>query len=127
MEIKEIGKLGTVNNFEHFVKCSKLLTVPHSLVETGFTSNQEEEKRLNSDAYQNVIANSIVSGGLNYFGRNKEDVNRDGATDIKDIAFMARNHNMKTASTSLEKYMDINNDGIIDIYDLVLVSKKILP
>jgi uncharacterized lipoprotein YddW (UPF0748 family) len=99
--------------------------MPAILVEAGFLSNEEEEKKLNSDPYQNIIAESILTGILDYYGIIKEDVTKDSIVDIKDISSMARNYNKKTDTSSDEKYMDINNDGIIDIFDLVLVSKKL--
>lgn len=44
--------------------------IPSILIETAFISNPEEEKRLNSAAYQRKLANSILAGARNYFRRN---------------------------------------------------------
>jgi N-acetylmuramoyl-L-alanine amidase len=44
--------------------------IPSILVETAFISNPEEEKRLNSESYQNKLADSIVSGIRKYFAKN---------------------------------------------------------
>lgn len=99
--------------------------MPAILVEAGFISNAEEEKKLNSDAYQNIIAASLLAGVMDYYGIYKEDINKDSIIDIKDLSTMAKNYNKKTDTSSDEKYMDINNDGLINIYDLVLVSKKL--
>jgi N-acetylmuramoyl-L-alanine amidase len=44
--------------------------IPSILVETAFISNPEEEKRLNDDAYQDKMANAIVTGIKRYFERN---------------------------------------------------------
>jgi N-acetylmuramoyl-L-alanine amidase len=44
--------------------------VPSILVETAFISNPEEERRLNSEAYQEKIANAILRGIKAYFARN---------------------------------------------------------
>jgi N-acetylmuramoyl-L-alanine amidase len=41
--------------------------IPSILVETAFISNPEEERRLNSDAYQNKLADAIVAGIKDYF------------------------------------------------------------
>ncbi|MGY0398636.1 MAG: N-acetylmuramoyl-L-alanine amidase [Ostreibacterium sp.] len=41
--------------------------IPSMLVETAFISNPEEEKRLNSPAYQEKLASSIAKGVENYF------------------------------------------------------------
>jgi N-acetylmuramoyl-L-alanine amidase len=44
--------------------------IPSILVETAFISNPAEEKRLNDDAYQNKMANAILSGIRRYFAKN---------------------------------------------------------
>lgn len=44
--------------------------IPSILVETGFISNPEEEKRLNDAAYQDKMATAIVNGIKRYFKRN---------------------------------------------------------
>ncbi len=41
--------------------------VPSILVEGGFLSNPEEERRLNDDNYQNKLAWAIYTGIMNYF------------------------------------------------------------
>ncbi|MGF1548510.1 MAG: N-acetylmuramoyl-L-alanine amidase [Thiotrichales bacterium] len=41
--------------------------IPSVLVETAFISNPNEEKRLRTDAYQNRVAESLLSGIKNYF------------------------------------------------------------
>ena len=40
--------------------------MPAVLVEVGYLSNNEEEKRIISDAYQNKVAEGIVLGIQNY-------------------------------------------------------------
>lgn len=44
--------------------------IPSILVETAFISNPEEEKRLNDDAYQDKMADAILSGIRKYFAKN---------------------------------------------------------
>jgi N-acetylmuramoyl-L-alanine amidase len=44
--------------------------IPSILVETAFISNPAEEKRLTDDAYQNKMANAILSGIRRYFAKN---------------------------------------------------------
>lgn len=44
--------------------------IPSILVETAFISNPDEEKRLNDEAYQDSMANAIVSGIRRYFAKN---------------------------------------------------------
>ncbi|MGF1643591.1 MAG: N-acetylmuramoyl-L-alanine amidase [Thiotrichales bacterium] len=41
--------------------------IPSVLVETAFISNPQEEKRLRTDAYQNKVAESLLSGIKTYF------------------------------------------------------------
>ena len=45
-------------------------TMPAALVEVGFISNPEEERRLNDDAYQNKMADAVLSGIKRYFAAN---------------------------------------------------------
>lgn len=44
--------------------------IPSILVETAFISNPEEERKLNDDAYQDRLANAILSGIKRYFASN---------------------------------------------------------
>jgi N-acetylmuramoyl-L-alanine amidase len=44
--------------------------IPSILVETAFISNPEEERKLNDDAYQERLANAILSGIKRYFSSN---------------------------------------------------------
>ena len=44
--------------------------IPSILIETAFISNPEEERRLNDDAYQNEMADAIISGIRKYFAKN---------------------------------------------------------
>ncbi|MGQ9685345.1 MAG: N-acetylmuramoyl-L-alanine amidase [Thiobacillaceae bacterium] len=44
--------------------------IPSILVETAFISNQEEEKKLNDDAYQDRMAAALASGIKRYFEKN---------------------------------------------------------
>jgi N-acetylmuramoyl-L-alanine amidase len=41
--------------------------IPSMLVETAFISNPDEEKRLRNGSYQNQLADSLLSGILDYF------------------------------------------------------------
>ena len=71
-----LGELGGIN---HLHKASvelagfavlKAPDIPSILVETAFISNPEEEKRLNDDAYQDKMAEAILSGMKKYFAKN---------------------------------------------------------
>ncbi len=44
--------------------------IPSILIETAFISNPEEERRLNDDAYQDKMAEAILSGMKKYFAKN---------------------------------------------------------
>ena len=44
--------------------------IPSILIETAFISNPDEEKRLNDEAYQERMANAVVSGIKRYFAKN---------------------------------------------------------
>lgn len=44
--------------------------IPSILVETAFISNPEEERRLNDNAYQEKMADAILSGIRKYFAKN---------------------------------------------------------
>mgnify|MGYP003588706161 CR=1 FL=1 len=44
--------------------------IPSILVETALISNPEEERRLNDEAYQNKMAEAIISGVRKYFAKN---------------------------------------------------------
>ncbi len=44
--------------------------IPSILIETAFISNPQEEKRLNSETYQEQIADAILAGIKDYFAKN---------------------------------------------------------
>ncbi|MFZ2855509.1 MAG: N-acetylmuramoyl-L-alanine amidase [Rhodocyclaceae bacterium] len=71
-----LGELGGINRLH---KASveqagfavlKSPDIPSILIETAFISNPEEEKRLNDDAYQDKMAEAILSGMKKYFAKN---------------------------------------------------------
>ena len=71
-----LGELGGINRLH---KASveqagfavlKAPDIPSILVETAFISNPEEERRLNDDAYQDKMAEAILSGMKKYFAKN---------------------------------------------------------
>ena len=71
-----LGELGNVGNLH---KASveqagfavlKAPDIPSILVETAFISNPEEERRLNDEAYQDKIAEAVMSGIRKYFKLN---------------------------------------------------------
>ena len=44
--------------------------IPSILIETAFISNPQEERRLNDEAYQDKMAEAIISGIRKYFAKN---------------------------------------------------------
>ncbi|SBT05698.1 N-acetylmuramoyl-L-alanine amidase AmiC [Candidatus Accumulibacter aalborgensis] len=71
-----LGELGGINRLH---KASveqagfavlKAPDIPSILIETAFISNPEEEKRLNDDAYQDKMAEAILSGIKKYLAKN---------------------------------------------------------
>ena len=71
-----LGELGAINRLhkdsveQAGFAVLKAPDIPSILVETAFISNPEEEKRLNDEAYQDKMADAILSGIRKYFARN---------------------------------------------------------
>jgi N-acetylmuramoyl-L-alanine amidase len=71
-----LGHLGEINTLHKSAveqagfAVLKSPDIPSILVETAFISNPEEERRLNDDAYQNKMADAILSGIKRYFASN---------------------------------------------------------
>ncbi len=71
-----LGELGSINTLHKAgveqagFAVLKAPDIPSILVETAFISNPEEEKRLNDDAYQDKMAEAILSGMKKYFAKN---------------------------------------------------------
>ncbi len=71
-----LGELGVVNTL-HKAQVEqagfavlKAPDIPSILVETAFISNPDEEARLNDEAYQDRIADAVMSGIRRYFAKN---------------------------------------------------------
>ena len=69
-EVKKIGKLHKPRVEQAGFAVLKAPDIPSVLVETAFISNPDEERRLNSEAYQNDLANALLKGIVNYFSQN---------------------------------------------------------
>ena len=69
-EVKKIGKLHKPRVEQAGFAVLKAPDIPSVLVETAFISNPVEERRLNSEAYQNDLANALLKGIVNYFSQN---------------------------------------------------------
>lgn len=71
-----LGQIGDINKLhkQHVEQAGfavlKSPDIPSILVETAFISNPEEERRLNDDAYQDKLVNSIFVGIKQYFATN---------------------------------------------------------
>lgn len=53
------------------------------------------------------------------------DINKDGTTDLKDIAAVSQNYGQKVTESNFNTIIDFNKDGIIDLYDLIMESRQI--
>ncbi len=69
-ELGGINRLHKANVEQAGFAVLKAPDIPSILVETAFISNPEEEKRLNDDAYQDQIAEAILSGIKKYLAKN---------------------------------------------------------
>jgi N-acetylmuramoyl-L-alanine amidase len=71
-----LGRIGEINNLhknrveQAGFAVLKSPDIPSILVETAFISNPDEEKRLNDEAYQDKLVDSILSGIKKYFASN---------------------------------------------------------
>jgi N-acetylmuramoyl-L-alanine amidase len=68
--LKEIGGVNTLHKAQveqAGFAVLKAPDIPSILIETAFISNPEEERRLNDPAYQDQLADAIVSGVRRYF------------------------------------------------------------
>lgn len=71
-----LGHIGEINTLHknHVEQAGfavlKSPDIPSILVETAFISNPEEERKLNDEAYQDKLVNSILSGIKKYFATN---------------------------------------------------------
>jgi N-acetylmuramoyl-L-alanine amidase len=69
-EIGRVGKLHKARVEQAAFAVLKAPDIPSVLVEAAFISNPEEEARLNSDAYQQQLADALARGIERYFARN---------------------------------------------------------
>lgn len=53
------------------------------------------------------------------------DINNDNIIDIKDLAIISSNYNIKKSDSNYQSKYDVNMDGIIDLYDMTFISKQI--
>lgn len=91
-------------NFKYYISSS--LDLDGSSVYTGSSSTTVEQ-----------TSNATTANYKN------PDVNGDGKVDVKDVASISQNYNVKSGSSDCNASYDINNDGIIDMYDLVIIER----
>lgn len=68
--LKQVGKLHSKNVEKAGFVVLKSPDVPSVLVETAFISNVKEEKRLRTQSHQQALAQAMLGGIRNYFGKN---------------------------------------------------------
>ena len=69
-EMGRVGKLHKPRVEQAGFAVLKAPDIPSVLVEAAFISNPEEEAKLNSEAYQEQLANALMRGIESYFARN---------------------------------------------------------
>jgi N-acetylmuramoyl-L-alanine amidase len=69
-QIKRVGKLHKGQVEQASFAVLKAPDIPSVLVEAAFISNPEEEAKLNSDAYQEHLADALMKGIEGYFAKN---------------------------------------------------------
>lgn len=69
-EIGGINRLHKPNVEQAGFAVLKAPDIPSILIETAFISNPEEERRLNDEAYQDRLAQAVMTGIRRYFARN---------------------------------------------------------
>jgi N-acetylmuramoyl-L-alanine amidase len=69
-EIGRVGKLHKARVEQASFAVLKAPDIPSVLVEAAFISNPSEEVKLNSEEYQNELADALMRGILGYFAKN---------------------------------------------------------
>ena len=69
-EIGRIGKLHKPQVEQAAFAVLKAPDIPSVLVEAAFISNPDEEARLNTDEYQEQLADALMRGIEGYFSKN---------------------------------------------------------
>ena len=69
-EIGRVGKLHKARVEQASFAVLKAPDIPSVLVEAAFISNPKEEAKLNSEEYQNQLADALMQGILAYFSKN---------------------------------------------------------
>ncbi|OQW76439.1 MAG: cell wall hydrolase [Proteobacteria bacterium ST_bin11] len=87
----------------------KSAEIPSILVETAFISSPEEERRLNTKAYQNKMASAVFSGIVGHFKQYAPadtmmaQLNRSGKSKAVQLAALATDDNEPAAKAKAEQ------------------------
>jgi N-acetylmuramoyl-L-alanine amidase len=93
-------------------------TMPSVLVETGYISNPEEEKFLNSDAGQSKLAMSIFKAFADY----KNQIESKSASAKQGLVADKEKQDIKPVNNTIQKNL---NDTVIFKVQIISSSKKI--
>jgi N-acetylmuramoyl-L-alanine amidase len=83
-QLKKVTKLHKKKPERLSLAVLKSSDIPSVLIETGFISNPQEEKRLNNSAHQQKLAKAIYTAVDHYFSRNPPDGSLLAATRIRE-------------------------------------------
>lgn len=83
-QLKKVTKLHKHKPERLSLAVLKSSDIPSVLIETGFISNPQEEKRLNNANHQHKLANAIYIAVDDYFSRNPPDGSLIAATRIRE-------------------------------------------
>lgn len=98
-------------------------------LELNTASVLESTDGITVEIAQRMYKGAPEYGRVTLFGEEKEfakeDVNKDGKVDLKDLSLVASKYKAKKTDSAYSSDCDVNSDGVIDITDIVLVAKKI--
>lgn len=83
-QLKKVTKLHKKKPERLSLAVLKSSDIPSVLIETGFISNPQEEKRLNNSAHQQKLAKAIYTAVDHYFSRNPPDGSLLAATKVRE-------------------------------------------
>lgn len=75
-EVSRVGKLHKTRVEQANFSVLRAPDIPSVLVETGFISNPNEERRLRSTSYQNELADALLRGVVRYFSQHPPLIKR---------------------------------------------------
>ena len=112
--LKEIHRVAPVH--KHTVQHARFVVlkspdIPSLLVETAFISNPSEERRLNSNAFENKLAKAMLRGITHYFANNAVTNNRQTANTqtLKVRAGDTLSELAQAYQVSVSQFKQVNN------------------